>query len=162
MFRMQRDIGARITLTDLAGGTPPSATLWRFMPIQKRVDSWRRRGPPRDPGLDASPGRSGWSRKLISCFLYRKPRTSEKGRERKKERKAGRKEGRKVERRRSPRCPHSYSDCRFKCLLITRLVQQPPRSRSLCIFISTSRPGSENENVSYSFAGSEGTIPYVD
>lgn len=49
--------------------------------------------------------------------------------------------GRKGTRRHwhSPGCPpYTYSDCRFKCLLITRLVPQPPRSRSLCIFISTS------------------------
>lgn len=37
-----------------------------------------------------------------------------------------------------PAVLYTYSDCRFKCLLITKLVPQPPRSRSLCIFISTS------------------------
>lgn len=69
------------------------------------------------------------------------------GREREKERVGERRRKRDKEEERDrtkaklvPRCPHSYSDCRFKCLLITRLVQQPPRSRSLYIFISTSRP----------------------
>lgn len=49
---------------------------------------------------------------------------------------------------------HTYSDCRFKCLLITKLVPQPPRSRSLCIFISTSygRFRERERNVSYSSA----------
>lgn len=48
-----------------------------------------------------------------------------------------RREGRKEEEAGLP-LPYTYSDCRFKCLLITKLVPQPPRSRPLCIFISTS------------------------
>lgn len=48
-------------------------------------------------------------------------------------------EGRKKRRGGRPSSPvYTYSDCRFKCLLITKLVPQPPRSRPLCIFISTS------------------------
>lgn len=120
-----------------------------------------------------TPGRCGWSRDLISCFLDRKQNAvapffdwfageaRERERKRKKERKGYivkggkrksegsrerervRKEGGQIETGRKPNVPcclHSYSYCRFKCLLITRLVQQPPRSRSLYIFISTSRP----------------------
>lgn len=91
-------------------------------------------------------GRGGWSRGLISCFLHQSvsPLLSfslslsfERSEWRNGIIRWTTTEGRK-KRRRGKALPYTYSDCRFKCLLITKLVPQPPRSRSLCIFISTS------------------------
>lgn len=122
-------------------------------------------------------GRGGWSRGLISCFLHhagsglrsplssslaraRRQRDGETDRARSRDSdrgKPGAQGGRKKGTR--PAFPaavpprYTYSDCRFKCLLITKLVPQPPRSRSLCIFISTSYGRfREREDVSYSSA----------
>ena len=127
-------------------------------------------------------GRGGWSRGLISCFLHHarsglwfslplllsrsdRTRNETRGKERPREWDSDRgKRARAASqgKRREPgwHSPllgslsgYTYSDCRFKCLLITKLVPQPPRSRSLCIFISTSYGRfREREDVSYSSA----------
>ena len=132
-------------------------------------------------------GRGGWSRGLISCFLHharsglrcslRCCSLAPAGR-RTRRRKGtatvvGQRQREESEQSRAKEGWHSplllllllllsgytYSDCRFKCLLITKLVPQPPRSRSLCIFISTSYGRfREREDVSYSSADAAAAV----